>query len=69
MVADSVGSRRKSAADLTRWPTFPKMPATAHTGGTLAIHASQLLVLPGPRFKAAEFMRQARAALSAKFSG
>ena len=36
---------------------------TARRGGTLAIHLSQFVLLPGARFKASELHRQARAAL------
>jgi hypothetical protein len=36
---------------------------TARRTGTLRIHMTQLLLLPGPAFKASEFVRQARAAL------
>lgn len=35
---------------------------TARRGGTLRIHFSQFFLLPGAAFKAAEFIRQARAA-------
>jgi hypothetical protein len=37
---------------------------TARPLGTLAIHYSQFLLLPGPVFKLSEFVRQARAALA-----
>ena len=41
----------------------PREP-TEVVGGTFAIHVSQLALLPGLRFKAEEFLRQARDALS-----
>ena len=41
----------------------PREPTEA-VGGTLAIHLSQLALLPGLRFKVEEFLRQARDVLS-----
>lgn len=39
---------------------------TAHFGGTLRIHWTQFLLLPGPRFKLGELARQARAAVASR---
>lgn len=74
-LGDAPALRQKLASERSvRWLyrlalreiTVRREPAepTERPLGTIAIHLAQFLLLPGVRFKASEFMRQARVAMS-----